>query len=40
MVIGLRMEPELERQLDRLTQQQGKPRSACNCRMPGWSPRP
>ena len=29
MVIGVRMEPELERQLDRLAQQQGKTRSAC-----------
>ena len=40
MVIGLRMEPELERQLDRLAQQQGKTRSICISRMPGWSPRP
>ena len=29
MVIGVRMEPELERQLDRLARQQGRTRSAC-----------
>jgi predicted transcriptional regulator len=29
MVIGVRMEPELERRLDQLAQQLGKSRSAC-----------
>jgi predicted transcriptional regulator len=29
MAIGVRMEPELERQLDQLARQQGKSRSAC-----------
>jgi len=29
MVIGVRMEPELERQLDRLALRQGRTRSAC-----------
>jgi predicted transcriptional regulator len=29
MVIGVRVEPELERRLDRLAEQQGKSRSAC-----------
>ena len=29
MVIGVRMEPELERQLDRLAQQQGRTGSTC-----------
>ena len=29
VVIGVRMEPELERQLDLLAQRQGKTRSAC-----------
>jgi predicted transcriptional regulator len=29
MVLGVRVEPELERQLDQLAQQLGKTRSAC-----------
>ncbi len=29
MSIGVRLEPELERQLDRVAEQQGKSRSAC-----------
>ncbi|MFM7268195.1 MAG: ribbon-helix-helix protein, CopG family [Cyanobium sp.] len=29
MLFGVQMEPELERQLDRLARQQGKTRSAC-----------
>ena len=29
MVLGVRVEPELERQLDQLAQQLGKSRSAC-----------